>query len=106
MVQVNTSGEETKGGYAPRAQVIAPVLERLAASERLRPVGLMTIGANTADEEGVRASLRSLRILRDEIAMPGVTELSMGMSGDLEIAVEEGATIVRVGSAVFGARPA
>ena len=68
----------------------------------------MTIGANTSDEAAVRASLRSLRELRDalreRLGIPELTELSMGMSGDLEIAVEEGATIVRVGSALFGPR--
>ena len=108
LVQVNTSGEESKGGFAPTAEAIAPMVQRLLASPVLRPVGLMTIGANTSDEAAVRASLRSLRELRDalreRLGIPELTELSMGMSGDLEIAVEEGATIVRVGSALFGPR--
>lgn len=108
LVQVNTSGEESKGGYAPTLEALAPIVERLRGSEHLRPVGLMTIGANTSDEAAVRASLRSLRELRDalreRLEIPELTELSMGMSGDLEIAVEEGATIVRVGSALFGPR--
>ena len=108
LVQVNTSGEESKGGFAPTLEALAPIVERLRGSERLRPVGLMTIGANTSDETAVRASLRSLRELRDalreQLGIPELTELSMGMSGDLEIAVEEGATIVRVGSALFGPR--
>ena len=108
LVQVNTSGEESKGGYGPSLEALAPIVERLRGSEHLRPVGLMTIGANTSDEAAVRASLRSLRELRDELrerlGIPELTELSMGMSGDLEIAVEEGATIVRVGSALFGPR--
>lgn len=108
LVQVNTSGEESKGGFAPTLEVLAPIVERLRGSEHLRPVGLMTIGANTSDETAVRASLRSLRELRDalreRLGIPELTELSMGMSGDLEIAVEEGATIVRVGSALFGPR--
>ena len=108
LVQVNTSGEESKGGYAPTLEALVPIMERLRASEHLRPVGLMTIGANTSDEPAVRASLRSLRELRDAVRTrfdaPELTELSMGMSGDLEIAVEEGATIVRVGSALFGPR--
>ncbi|MEJ6544084.1 YggS family pyridoxal phosphate-dependent enzyme [Brachybacterium paraconglomeratum] len=108
LVQVNTSGEESKGGYAPTLEALAPIVERLRGSEHLRPVGLMTIGANTSDETAVRASLRSLRELRDalreRLEIPELTELSMGMSGDLEIAVEEGATIVRVGSALFGPR--
>ncbi|MBB5832275.1 YggS family pyridoxal phosphate-dependent enzyme [Brachybacterium aquaticum] len=108
LIQVNTSGEESKGGYAPSADEIAPVVERLRGGAWLRPVGLMTIGANTSDETAVRASLRSLRELRDEVrerlGAEELTELSMGMSGDLEIAVQEGATIVRVGSAIFGPR--
>lgn len=110
LVQVNTSGEESKGGYAPTLDAVVPVVHRLAAGGRLRPVGLMTIGANTSDDAAVRASLRSLRELgdavREKVDLPGFDQLSMGMSGDLEIAVEEGATIVRVGSAIFGARPA
>lgn len=110
LVQVNTSGEESKGGFEPTVEALMPILERLAASERLRPVGLMTIGANTSDETAVRASLRRLRELseqlRERTGLESLRELSMGMSGDLEIAVEEGATIVRVGSAIFGARPA
>ena len=108
LVQVNTSGEESKGGYGPTLEALAPIVERLRGSEHLRPIGLMTIGANTSDETAVRASLRSLRELRDalreRLEIPELTELSMGMSGDLEIAVEEGATIVRVGSALFGPR--
>ena len=110
LVQVNTSGEDSKGGFAPAVEAIAPMVERLRASSVLRPVGLMTIGANTSDAVAVRASLHRLRELRDavreQLGAEELTELSMGMSGDLEIAVEEGATIVRVGSAIFGARPA
>ena len=104
LVQVNTSGEESKAGYAPDADVLRPVVDRLAGSERLRCTGLMTIGANTDDETAVRASMRRLRELRDELGADGVVELSMGMSSDLEVAIEEGATIVRPGSAVFGPR--
>ena len=110
LVQVNTSGEESKGGFAPTAEAIAPMVQRLLASPVLRPVGLMTIGANTSDAGAVRDSLQLLRRLRDAVreqtGAEHLAELSMGMSGDLEIAVEEGATIVRVGSAIFGARPA
>lgn len=110
LVQVNTSGEESKGGYAPTAEALVPIIERLRASGSLRPVGLMTIGANTGDAIAVRASLHLLRELREQLrerlGAEELAELSMGMSGDLEIAVEEGATIVRLGSAIFGARPA
>ena len=68
----------------------------------------MTVGANSTDQGVVRAGYALLRQLRDEVVAAGVqtaTELSMGMSGDLEPAIAEGATVVRVGSAVFGARP-
>ena len=110
LVQVNTSGEESKGGYAPSLDAVLPVVERLRGSANLRPMGLMTIGANTSDDAAVRASLSSLRELRDgvceRLGLDDFAQLSMGMSGDLEIAVEEGATIVRVGSAIFGPRPA
>ncbi|MFC0675956.1 YggS family pyridoxal phosphate-dependent enzyme [Brachybacterium hainanense] len=106
LVQVNTSGEESKGGYAPEPEAIAGAVARLREGGVLRPAGLMTIGANTSEDGAVRASLGALRRLRDELADPQLVHLSMGMSGDLEIAVEEGASIVRVGSAIFGPRPA
>lgn len=105
LVQVNTSGEESKGGFAPEAAAVAEAVALLQGLPRLRPVGLMTIGANTTEESAVRASLHRLRTLREGLADPELTELSMGMSADLEVAVEEGATIVRLGSAVFGPRP-
>lgn len=104
LLQVNTSGEDSKAGFAPEAAQLAPVLEHLAASERLTARGLMTIGAHSTDPTRVRASLRRLRELRDELQRPELVELSMGMSDDLETAVEEGSTIVRIGSAVFGPR--
>ena len=105
LIQVNTSGEESKGGYAPDAEAIASVIAALRENGALRPVGLMTIGANSSEESAVRDSLGSLRRVRDELGDPEISELSMGMSGDLEIAVEEGASIVRIGSAIFGPRP-
>src|SRR5699024_1558530 len=81
LVQVNTSGEDSKGGVAPTAREIAPMVERLRASPVLRPVGLMTIGANTSDADAVRASLRELRQLRDavreQLGAEELTELSM-----------------------------
>ncbi|MEX0620549.1 MAG: YggS family pyridoxal phosphate-dependent enzyme [Solirubrobacterales bacterium] len=109
LLQVNTSGEESKFGLAPEALVdFATEVSRMDA---LRIKGLMTIGLFTEDVELARPSLRRLRELSDQIRqlnLEGVEmkELSMGMSGDLEVAIEEGATIVRVGSAVFGSRPA
>ncbi|MFF3066095.1 YggS family pyridoxal phosphate-dependent enzyme [Oerskovia sp. NPDC057915] len=108
MVQVNVSGEESKAGVGPDD---APHLSRqVAALEGLRLTGFMTIGANSPDTALVRAGFERLRGIRDEVLASGAPgtgearELSMGMSGDLEAAIAEGATIVRVGTAVFGAR--
>lgn len=109
-VQVNVSGEPTKHGVHPDAAV--DLAARVAALPGLRLAGLMTIGARSADERVVRAGFARLRGLRDDVVSsgaPGTTGaagLSMGMSGDLEAAVAEGATVVRLGTAVFGARPA
>jgi len=108
LLQVNTSGEDTKFGLAPAdLEDFAAEVSRMDA---LRIRGLMTIGLFTEDFELARPSLRRLRELSDQVKqmnLDGVEmeELSMGMSGDLEVAIEEGATIVRVGSAVFGSRP-
>lgn len=106
MVQVNTSGEATKHGVDP-ADGLA-LAHELASVPGLRLTGFMTVGANTPDQARVRASYSRLRELRDAAIREGVAErleLSMGMSGDLEIAIAEGATIVRLGTAVFGPRP-
>lgn len=109
MVQVNVSGEESKSGVAPSDAL--PLARHVAGLDGLRLTGLMTIGARSDDEGVVRAGLAYLRTLRDEVLASGAPgtgearELSMGMSGDLELAVAEGATIVRVGTGVFGARP-
>ena len=108
MVQVNVSGESSKSGVTPEQ---APALAvHLAGLPHLRLRGFMTIGANVPDDDVVRAGYARLRAVRDEVlstGAPGTSgplELSMGMSGDLELAIAEGATIVRVGSAVFGER--
>lgn len=108
LVQVNVSGEPSKFGAAPDDAVELAL--RVAALPGVRLRGLMTIGANSPDASHVRAGYALLRELRDTIvgsSAPGTedaTELSMGMSGDLELAIAEGATTVRVGSAVFGTR--
>ena len=105
MVQVNVSGEASKAGVVPED---APGLAAgVAALPRLRLVGFMTIGLNSSDAVAVRSGYARLREVRDAVVrdLPDARELSMGMSGDLELAVAEGATIVRVGTAVFGARP-
>ncbi len=107
LVQVNTSGEESKFGAHPGDAV--ELVKTIASFDTIRIRGLMTIGLFSAETEKVRHCFRLLRELRDQVAalqLPGVTmkELSMGMSGDLETAIEEGATIVRVGTAIFGQR--
>lgn len=108
LLQVNVSGEETKFGVPPDE---APeTAAKVAALDGLRLRGFMTIGANSTDTGVVRAGYARLRELRDVAVgsgAPGTADagqLSMGMSGDLEIAVAEGATTVRIGSAVFGSR--
>ncbi|QIK83926.1 YggS family pyridoxal phosphate-dependent enzyme [Sanguibacter sp. HDW7] len=105
LVQVNVSGEEQKSGVTPDAALDLAL--EVAATDGLRLRGLMTIGRNSPVEAEVRAGYARLRTLRDEVVTQGArgaTELSMGMSGDLEWAVAEGATIVRVGTAIVGPR--
>ena len=108
LVQVNTSGEESKSGVTP--ENAAAFAADVAAHHHLRLRGFMTIGANSPDSARVRASYEALLQVRDTVVGSGQAgteeahELSMGMSGDLEIAVAAGATMVRVGSAIFGAR--
>ncbi|MFT3889259.1 MAG: YggS family pyridoxal phosphate-dependent enzyme [Arachnia sp.] len=104
-VQVNTSAEESKFGLAPEETL--GFLAQLPRLETLRVQGLMTLAVFSADEERVRACFRVLRGLRDRALAEGLVGpggLSMGMSGDYEAAIEEGATVVRVGQAIFGAR--
>jgi pyridoxal phosphate enzyme (YggS family) len=105
LLEVNVSGEPTKFGVSPEGAVeLAGQVEALPALEL---VGLMTVGAPAASPEQARPGFARLRELRDEIARRiarPLPELSMGMSGDYEVAVEEGATMVRVGTALFGAR--
>ena len=107
-VQVNTSGEASKFGLHP--DNVAAFLRELHAFSALRVRGLMTLALFSAEAERVRQCFVLLRSLRDRLrqdAPAGIElgELSMGMSGDFEIAIEEGATVVRVGQAIFGARP-
>lgn len=104
-VQVNTSAEDSKYGLHP--DELIPFVERLGDYPRLKPKGLMTLALFSADIERVRPCFRLLRALRDRAAAvhPGLTQLSMGMSGDFEAAIEEGADVVRVGQAIFGPRP-
>jgi pyridoxal phosphate enzyme (YggS family) len=104
-IQVNVSGEATKSGVAPDE---APALARaVAALPRLRLRGLMTIPEPTDDPALQRRRFESLRALKDRLVGGGLAldTLSMGMSDDLEAAVAAGATMVRVGTAIFGVRP-
>lgn len=106
-VQVNTSAEDSKFGMPP--EELPAFLAALPAYETLRVRGLMTLALLTPDDDRVRECFTLLRTLRDRAReqtpdLIGDGELSMGMSGDYEIAVEEGATCVRVGQAIFGAR--
>lgn len=106
LIQVNTSGEVSKHGIVP--DMTAHLAGQVAERDRLRVKGLMTVGMPGDDEGPVRASYRTLREVRDrarDITGLELPVLSMGMSGDLDIAIEEGATMVRIGTAVFGTRP-
>jgi PLP dependent protein len=109
LVEVNTSGEESKHGLAPGEA--AGAIEQMAGLKGLRIVGLMTVGAFLPDPEDVRPCFRRLREVRDDVeerVIPGVrmAHLSMGMTNDFEVAIEEGATLIRVGRAIFGERTA
>jgi len=107
LVQVDLAGEETKFGL-PEADLL-PTLEALRGKEGLRVEGLMVLPPFLDDPEKVRPFFRRLRALGERAAAAGLLqgrELSMGMSHDLEAAIEEGATIVRVGTAIFGERSA
>ncbi|HEX9391341.1 MAG TPA: YggS family pyridoxal phosphate-dependent enzyme [Usitatibacteraceae bacterium] len=103
-VQVNVSGEAGKSGVAP-AQALT-LARAVAAFPALRLRGLMTIIENTPDEAAQRRQFRMLRELQNQLLNAGLTvdTLSMGMSQDFAVAIDEGATMVRIGSAIFGAR--
>ncbi|MEN6466538.1 MAG: YggS family pyridoxal phosphate-dependent enzyme, partial [Syntrophaceae bacterium] len=107
LVEVNVSGEESKSGVA--AELAVGLVREIAGLPNLRVRGLMTMAPWFDYQEDARPYFRRLRELRDAIILtniPGIImeELSMGMSGDYEVAVEEGATIVRIGTRIFGAR--
>ncbi len=107
MIQVNTSNEESKFGVAPEQAI--ELIQQVAQFESLKITGLMTIGLFSSEAEKVRKCFRLLKQIQQKVIalhIPNVQikELSMGMSGDLEVAIEEGATMVRVGTAIFGQR--
>jgi len=105
LVEVNLGGEETKGGVAP--QNAADLIKYTLSLPNVRVVGLMCIPPYMDNPEDVRPYFRKLRELRDQLERDlslKLPHLSMGMSHDFEIAVEEGATIVRIGTLLFGER--
>jgi pyridoxal phosphate enzyme (YggS family) len=105
LVEVNLSGEESKSGTTEKD--VNSLLEGAQRLTHLRIEGLMTIPPFLPDPGQVRPFFRRLRTLRDKLAGEGfhLTELSMGMTHDFEVAIEEGATMVRIGTAIFGPRP-
>ena len=108
LLEVNESGEASKSG-CPASHAI-DLAQRIGNMGGLQLQGLMTIGAHVSDETTIRAGFTHLRKTRDQILASGApgtehcTELSMGMTGDMELAIAEGATIVRVGTGIFGER--
>ncbi|QNM05525.1 YggS family pyridoxal phosphate-dependent enzyme [Qiania dongpingensis] len=107
LIEVNIGGEETKDGV-PKEEAAALIRE-IAAFPNVRVKGLMTIAPPVEDPEEARGYFKEMRALFETIKaekIPGVEmeELSMGMTGDFEVAIEEGATMIRVGTAIFGAR--
>jgi PLP dependent protein len=104
LVQVNCSDEPQKGGVAPES--LPELLDQIRALERLQVQGLMTMSALSGDSSEQRRAFRELRRLRDAAELSGhvLPELSMGMSGDYAVAVEEGATMIRLGTVLFGER--
>jgi pyridoxal phosphate enzyme (YggS family) len=106
LLEVNVSGEGTKFGFKP--DELRDGIGELLGLARVQVEGLMTIAPYAEDPEEARPCFIRLRELRDDLAKKTATplpELSMGMSGDFEVAIEEGATLVRVGTAIFGERP-
>ncbi|AZI58548.1 YggS family pyridoxal phosphate-dependent enzyme [Nakamurella antarctica] len=101
-LQVNVSGEDSKSGLTPqRAPEVAAYIATLPG---VRLTGYMTVGLNSPDAAAVQAGYLQLAHMRDELKLDGARQLSMGMSGDFELAIACGATMVRLGSAAFGAR--
>ncbi len=102
LIQVNVSGEQSKFGLVPAE--LPAFLEKISVFDQVRVKGLMTMAPYLEDPEETRAYFRQLRLLRDANQKEGLAlpELSMGMTNDYVVAVEEGATMVRIGSALFG----
>ncbi len=110
LIEINVGGEEAKSGLAPDSPEIDAILSQAPAWTNLRIRGLMTVPPYTEDPEDARPYFRKLRELRDRLAARKLSSvkfdtLSMGMSHDFEVAIEEGSTCVRIGTAIFGVRP-
>lgn len=97
LMQVNIAGEASKQGFA--VSEVIPAFKAISRLPKIKIPGLMTIAPMVANPEGARPVFRKLRQLRDEL---GLQELSMGMTDDFEVAIEEGATLLRIGRAIFG----
>jgi PLP dependent protein len=109
LIEINIGGEDAKSGTVPGSKELEVLLEAAPRFEALSLRGLMAVPPFTEDPEGARSYFRKLRKLQDSIAarnLPGMSmhQLSMGMSHDFEVAIEEGSTCVRVGTAIFGER--
>jgi PLP dependent protein len=109
LIEINVGGETAKSGIVPGSSELEQILQAAARWGNLRLQGLMTVPPYTEDPEDSRPYFRQLRQIRDSIAARGLPQigmvvLSMGMSHDFEVAIEEGATCVRVGTAIFGER--
>ena len=107
LVEVNTSGEETKFGAVPEETI--DLVGQMAHLKNINVRGLMTIGALTDDEAQIRACFRTLRELAEQVRSSGIEDvrvdyLSMGMTSDYQMAIEEGSNMVRIGTAIFGPR--
>jgi pyridoxal phosphate enzyme (YggS family) len=99
LIEVNVAGEATKGGFKPSE--VGEALKLIGKLPNIEVEGLMTIAPWVRDAEEVRPVFQQLRQLRDSL---GLKHLSMGMTDDFEVAIEEGATLVRIGRAIFGER--
>ena len=109
LIEINVGGESAKSGVGPESHELEEVLQAAPQLEHLEICGLMTIPPFTADPQQARPYFRRLRELRDQIAARRLTNasmqvLSMGMSHDFEVAIEEGSTCIRIGTAIFGER--
>ncbi len=105
LLEVKTSEEETKSGLETENEILS-LVKRCSELNNIGLMGFMTMAPLTEDADIIRKSFRDLRNLKDQINNKGynLTELSMGMTSDFEIAIEEGATMIRIGSAIFGDR--